>query len=441
MKERLFRFFRDVRDSKLRWISFAVVVVIMVAYGFYFLQVDVRLRRNTLTLSTIYMQNLGASLMVGQKRKAYKDLMKNIGEMEIPYVVINHFEKPMEWHQIFYPRLFIFKGDEVERKDRTSRALKCLMDHIRTFRMQHRPILISKTGKPKDPYKIYYGNPGYIKGMILFPFVQILFIIAFVATLYLWIKNRELIKQSNLWIGFAKETAHQLGTPISSLLGWVEMMKIKLKEPDDISLKEKVAYIMDEMSEDINKLHRNSLRFSQIGSVPDLILQDLNDVVKEVILYFKDRMPQSERHIQIIANYGNLPNIFINKDLIGWVLENLLKNSMDAIIKKEGIIEIETSFIEKDRKIRITHSDNGKGIKRENINRIFDPGFSTKRRGWGLGLALAKRMVTDYHLGKIYVESTQMDRGTTFIIELPVRVGEHQALGNKLFYQSKRSRA
>jgi signal transduction histidine kinase len=234
------------------------------------------------------------------------------------------------------------------------------------------------------------------------------------------IKSRDLTKQANLWVNFAKETAHQLGTPLSSLYGWLEMLKMKLFSGHEDEI-EKVKYVLDEAIEDVKRLNKRVFRFSQIGSEPELAPVDLNEIVRETVAYFRDRIPRAERTIQLVANYDRLPLMMLNRDLMGWVVENLLKNSMDAIQKKEGIIQIETSFLVKENKVRITHMDNGSGIKKENVSKIFNAGFSTKKHGWGLGLALAKRIVTDYHFGSIYVESTQVDRGTTFFIDLPVR--------------------
>jgi signal transduction histidine kinase len=261
-----------------------------------------------------------------------------------------------------------------------------------------------------------------VRGQALLALAEIFILVMFVATFAMGIKNRDLVKQANLWIGFAKETAHQLGTPISSLYGWIEMMRLRLSAKAGVD--PEVDALLTDAADDVKKLNKRFLRFLQIGTVPSLSPGDFNEVARETIGYFKERLPKADRSIQIIANYGELPVIMLNKDLMGWVLENLLKNAMDAIEKKEGLIEVETRFLQREKLIRLTHTDNGHGIRKENLKRIFDTGFSTKKHGWGLGLALARRIVTDYHFGRIYVESTVSDRGTTFVVELPVRSKE-----------------
>jgi signal transduction histidine kinase len=417
---------RALAESKLRWLTFAAVVSALAFSAAYFIGVHAQLRENTRLFTRAYMENMGALLVQGKRAtNEYSDLIARVQAVRIPYIIVDGQNKPVDWHYITYPRLFILPGPEIERTDHSSRAWNTLQARIRAFQAEYDPVSIPKVRALRGgPYKIYYGEPRYLGFMFLFPLFQVFLLLAFGATLYFWIVNRELNRQSNLWVGFAKETAHQLGTPISSLIGWVEMLKMKLGEGAVGAEGEALADLVGEIEEDIGKLSKNTSRFAQIGSVPDLMRNDVNDMVREVVAYFKDRLPQGDRRIEIVSNYGILPKVLMNRELIGWVLENLLKNSLDAIVKKEGVIEIETAWLEKENKVRITHTDNGKGIKREFLNKIFEPGFSTKRRGWGLGLALARRIVTEYHFGKITVDSTQLDRGTTFVIELPVKDAE-----------------
>lgn len=337
-----------------------------------------------------------------------------IRKRSFPLVVTDPDNNPMHWRELHD----VIDSDSI----RTPDAIEKVRKIVAAMDEYYPPVPIEYEGRLL--HYIHYGNYRLIRNLRLLPFLEVGLVVLFLLIAYIGFRNLKRAEQRYIWVGMAKETAHQLGTPISSLIGWVEMLKMKLGEGAAADGRGDLADLVGEIEEDIGKLSKNTSRFAQIGSVPDLMRNDVNDMVREVVAYFKDRLPQGDRRIEIVSNYGVLPKVLMNRDLIGWVLENLLKNSLDAIVKKEGVIEIETDWLERENKVRITHTDNGKGIRREFLNKIFEPGFSTKRRGWGLGLALARRIVTEYHFGKIYVDSTQLDRGTTFVIELPVKDAE-----------------
>jgi signal transduction histidine kinase len=217
-------------------------------------------------------------------------------------------------------------------------------------------------------------------------------------------------EQSNIWVGMSKETAHQLGTPISSLLGWNEILKINKSNPD------KVEDISEEINNDLQRLNKIADRFSKIGSKPALVPTNINELLSSVIEYFNRRLPSSRQktEIKIISNNNSI--VPLNASLFEWVFENLIKNALDAIETKNGLITFE--FYEHESSLIIDVKDNGKGIDIKNRKDVFRPGYSTKKRGWGLGLSLTKRIVEDYHKGKIFVESSIINEGTTFRIIL-----------------------
>jgi signal transduction histidine kinase len=200
-----------------------------------------------------------------------------------------------------------------------------------------------------------------------------------------------------------------LGTPLSSLMGWVEVMKTR-KNINDIE-------ITQEMEQDLKRLQRVTQRFSLISSKPDLKKADIRLLLTEMVKYIQKQTPKMGRSITIREDYQKIPNININYDLFSWVIENLLKNSLDAIDKEEGIINVRLFSNSKD-KICIEIEDNGKGIESSNLSYIFKPGYSTKKRGWGLGLSLAKRIIKEYHGGKLFVKESKIDKGTVMRIEL-----------------------
>jgi signal transduction histidine kinase len=269
---------------------------------------------------------------------------------------------------------------------------------------QHDPILLS-LGSTDKKY-IYFDESITIKQLRWFPAVQLAIFAAFVLLSYLVFSNARKAEQNLVWVGMAKETAHQLGTPISSLSAWVEYIKeMKLLPNDELLM---------EIERDIQRLTLVAERFSKIGAVPKLEKQDILQVIEHSVDYFKKRVSEKIT-IELIKNTETPLAAFINRDLMEWVLENLYKNAIDAM-GGEGKITIHVFGT--DKHVYIDFSDTGSGIAKNYWNKIFEPGFSTKRRGWGLGLSLTKRIVEDYHRGKIFVKRSEMRAGTTFRIIL-----------------------
>jgi len=256
--------------------------------------------------------------------------------------------------------------------------------------------------------KIYYGDSDLITRLRYYPYLQIIFAMMFIIIAYFSFSYLKKNEQSNIWVGMSKETAHQLGTPISSLLGWNEILKLNKTNPD------KVEDISDEISNDLDSLNKIANRFSKIGSNPKLVDTDIVVVINSVIEYFKRRLPTTRNttEIKILAEQEFI--VPVNISLFEWVAENLIKNALDAIGTKKGLIEFKFSSDQKN--IYIDISDNGKGIDLKNRKDVFRPGYSTKKRGWGLGLSLTKRIVEDYHKGKIFVKNSVLNEGTTFQI-------------------------
>lgn len=254
---------------------------------------------------------------------------------------------------------------------------------------------------------IYYDDSMTLKELRVFPYVQLFIFAAFLLVSYFAFSNSRKVEQNLVWVGMAKETAHQLGTPISSLSGWVEI----LREIDGMKGNEK---LLDEFDSDIQRLTLVADRFSKIGSVPQLEPQDASLIIGRNVEYIRRR---ASRKVIITMNCPENITIKVNNLLFDWVLENLLKNALDAM-DGEGKIDIQVTTDHHQAVIEI--SDTGKGIPKNKFETIFEPGYSTKRRGWGLGLSLTKRIVQEYHNGKIIVKSSEIGKGTTFRISLPL---------------------
>jgi signal transduction histidine kinase len=241
--------------------------------------------------------------------------------------------------------------------------------------------------------------------------IEIVVVALFILIGYAGFHSIKKSEERYIWVGMAKETAHQLGTPLSSLIGWLEYLK---------STPQKVNDVIPDVEKDLNRLQVITNRFSQIGSVPDLNPENLQTLVNDTVQYFRNRLPQKERKIQIKTELSNdVPMVMVNRGLFSWVLENLIKNALDAIGDKKGKITIKESLLNSTQ-IFIDIEDTGKGIISQDKKNVFKPGFSTKKRGWGLGLSLAKRIIEDYHGGKLTLKESQVNDGSTFRIVLSV---------------------
>ena len=252
---------------------------------------------------------------------------------------------------------------------------------------------------------VCYDDSVMLKRLAAWPYVQLDIVLIFVVVAIFALLSSKRAEQNKVWVGLSKETAHQLGTPISSLMAWTEMLKENY--PDD--------ELLPEMDKDVRRLERIAERFSKIGSVPEPVDASMNEVLQHVIEYMGRRTSQK---VQIVSRMPDEDVIVkMNASLFEWVIENLCKNAVDAM---EGEGSITLSLWKEDSRVVIEVQDTGKGIKKKDIKNVFTPGFTTKKRGWGLGLSLAKRIVEEYHQGHIFVKSSEMGKGTTFRIEMPL---------------------
>ena len=283
-------------------------------------------------------------------------------------------------------------------------SIKALKKYAQSYYHSGKYIKIDLDGTT-DYQLVCYDESIMLKRLATYPYVQLGIVLIFVVIAIFALLSSKKAEQNKVWVGLSKETAHQLGTPISSLLAWTEILKESYPEDEMIR----------EMEKDVKRLEIIAERFSKIGSIPEPKETSLNEVITHVVEYM-DRRTSSK--VKITSNCGNTNIIVrINISLFEWVIENLCKNAVDAMEGK-GNIDIYT-YKEKEKTI-IEVKDNGKGIKRSDIKNVFTPGFTTKKRGWGLGLSLAKRIIEEYHKGKIYVKDSEIGKGTTFRIELPI---------------------
>lgn len=253
---------------------------------------------------------------------------------------------------------------------------------------------------------VYYKNSLLLTRLRYYPYIQLTVITLFAAIVYIIFSYSRMAEQNQVWVGLAKETAHQLGTPLSSLMAWVEYFKLQGGEN---------AEIADELTKDIDRLETITSRFSSIGSVPKLDDHDIVEVTEKSIAYLEKRV-STRINFSLTTFPGGPMHTKINKSLYEWVIENLCKNAVDAM---GGIGDIHIKILKANEgKIAIDITDTGKGIPKSSISKVFSPGYTTKKRGWGLGLTLVKRIIENYHQGRIYVKYSEIEKGTTFRILL-----------------------
>ncbi len=265
---------------------------------------------------------------------------------------------------------------------------------------------VQQLGRKLKAIDVCYDDSFMLKRLSTYPYIQLGVVLIFVIVALFALLSSKKAEQNKVWVGLSKETAHQLGTPISSLMAWLAILKETY--PDDT--------LIPEIDQDVKRLQLIADRFSKIGSAPELELYSLSKVLQNVVAYMNRRTSKKIVIESHIAFGGNDQLVLMSPSLFEWVIENLCKNAVDAMGGVEGKIKI--SAFRESKKIVIEVSDTGKGIKKMDIKNVFRPGFTTKRRGWGLGLSLAKRIIEEYHNGKIFVKDSEKDKGTTFRIEL-----------------------
>ena len=307
----------------------------------------------------------------------------------IPFIMTNENLEVLQFHLV--PEKIIDHPDRLRRQ-------------IDKFTAENTPRTVRFWWSNDHYHIIFYGRSALLKSLYYFPYVQILVITAFILLGFIAFRSSKHDEQNRVWIGLAKETAHQLGTPTSSLLGWIEYLRSQDVDQSAV----------EEMNKDLTHLMKIVDRFSKIGSETPLTPANINEVVGESVMYFRKRIPRN-----VTLDYNGLAiapvQANINAALFEWVVENLMKNSLDAL---QGHGSIDVRISSDDKNVMIDVKDTGKGIPKGNWKRIFEPGFTTKTRGWGLGLSLSRRIVEDYHQGKIGVTESEIGKGTTIRITL-----------------------
>ena len=303
----------------------------------------------------------------------------------IPSIRIKDDGTIIEWHNL--------DSTKTDNRDYLNKQLA-------KMKTQNQPIEINYQGITEY---IYYKDSDLLNKLTYYPIALILILLLFLAVIYMFFSSNKIAEQNKLWTGMAKETAHQIGTPLSSLLAWIAILKTENIDQDHVH----------EMEKDVHRLNIIANRFSKIGSIPELKTHNIVKTTEDSFNYLKTRFSK-----QINFNFSSNTELLkanINTELYSWVIENLVKNAIDAM-KGKGSLHLDIS--EKQKQIIITVTDTGKGIQKSQFKQIFKPGFTTKKRGWGLGLSLSKRIIEEYHNGKIFVKKSELNKGTSIQVIL-----------------------
>lgn len=309
----------------------------------------------------------------------------------IPIIMVDSEGTPLEFRNITF-----------KKNASSSDSLKTLEKELQEMQEEYEPITLQEAD-----VRVYYRNSELLTNLRFYPYIQLAVILVFGALAYALFNQSKIAEQNRVWAGLTKETAHQLGTPIASLMAWIDYLR-------NSPVWEENKEIIQEMDKDVVKLRMVTERFSSIGSKPVIQPENLYQVIEETISYLRPRI-STKVDLSIHSDAKDL-DALMNKPLFEWVIENICKNAVDAM-KGKGSIRIEI-LQDSDKYVIVDITDTGKGIEKKNFKKVFYPGFSTRQRGWGLGLTLAKRIVEGYHGGKIFVKNSELGKGTTFRIML-----------------------
>jgi len=360
--------------------------------------------------ATIFYSNLLAKKIAVEETQKVEQWVEAVKDINNPAIApTNLSSKVLIENNKDIPMIAVNEKDSIFENNNMDTFLikednNYLTDQLKEFKKLHPSINWTNPVDSLQKNRLYYGESALLKGVRYYPIIQLFIVALFIIITLIAISTRNKSTENQVWAGMAKETAHQLGTPLSSLQGWVELLKDK---PGS----EKIAI---EMSKDVDRLKLVSDRFGKIGSTPQLEEADVLEQVKNMVAYIKRRSPDK---VSFSINSFEETSIeaAINAPLFDWVIENLLKNALDAMDGKGSINVILKNEL---TQVLIDVTDNGKGISKPNIAKVFKPGFTTKKRGWGLGLSLSKRIIEQYHKGELFVKSSEIGRGTTFRIVL-----------------------
>ena len=400
---------RNNRDFILRLYFVIGVLLIVFFFTLYTNILMKNVKKDIKMVPNLYARFISTPDNVNLEDFLIQYFMSNvIPNINYPIILADSLNVPFSWDNIQIENMNFMLLDAKKQK-----KLKKMMKKMKKM---NNMIPLKKNINDEKPFSyLYYGESKSMRQLRMIPYMEFAIFGIFIF-LGIWgiliIKKNE---KDNLWVGLAKETAHQFGTPISSLLGWIDILELKYKE---LGVDDDVKLMLNYMKADINTLNYIASRFGKVGSRINLKPHKIDPIIREIVDYFKKRLPGFDAKIDIYYSIENKDiTVMIDDSLIRWALENVIKNAIDAMKGKSGAVRINVA--ENKKYVCIKVSDEGKGIPKSMFKKIFNPGVTSKQRGWGLGLSLSKRIVEEFHKGKIFVAKSEINVGTTIELDIP----------------------
>jgi K+-sensing histidine kinase KdpD len=394
-------------SPSLLLVSFLVLFVLYVIYSHSLVR---ELKEEEAFLSEAYGKFWATAFQEGRELEIIQSIFSNI---DFPVVVINARGKPLHWENIGVP---------VDARD--TESMEKVREIAKELDAANPPFTMMGPGGEKNFATVHYGESRIIRELRYMPYLQAAVLIVFFV-LAVWVIRYNLRSEKKLiWVGMARESAHQLGTPLSSLKGWIELLRLREEASLGSGVGKKILAssireMAREMDEDLGRLTKVANRFELIGRTPRFQETHVEEILRNLDTYFRIRIPQRTGSIALNFDLSPLPTISANPELLEWAFENIIRNSIDALEGRGGTIDVKAWLFE-DHTIHVSISDTGIGVPKKIRKKIFKAGMTTKERGWGVGLSLAQRIITEYHGGRIRLVSSLENRGTVFLVTLPV---------------------
>jgi len=397
------------------FLGVAVLILAMLLYSNHLIS---RMRVNAEATSRLFSRYMSNVLFEVSDDGTLAQLRTAIEESDMPIIITVLGGKPILWHNVpVGPRtdedleLIVSVDPDHPPNEKFAKLIQLYRQYDKT----NKPIPIQVVGANNTDSYVHFGPSALQRELRYMPFVLLAIFLVFMAVAIQGLRYLKLSEQRSIWVGMARETAHQLGTPLSAMLGWVHVIKDHASDRGDT---ETVGYV-SEMEVDIGRLQKITERFSKIGATPELVVVDMKPALERTVTYFLKRLPTLNSTSTLALAVEGDVRVRGNEELLEWVFENLVKNAIDALGEAGGKIEISARRAASEPFVDITVRDTGRGIPGALRDQVFRPGFTTKKRGWGLGLALARRIVEEYHEGSIRLVESKAGKGTTFLVRLP----------------------
>jgi hypothetical protein len=407
----------------LRTVLIAGSVVLTVGVFLFTQQMITRLTQQVATTSRVLARFCAeASFPAARDSEIEKIFEEVIAGINFPVVITDTLGTPRAWKLVDVPAVLVpsesidslVAGLEIapvirERIERVRARIADLDRENAPIEMRH--------GSGIRLGAVHYGEPRALRDLRWVPVASVAGVALLLVLGLVGLAALRAAEKRTIWVGMAKETAHQLGTPLSSMLGWIELLRGQISDSGGAVPADAVREVAVEMERDVERLNKVAQRFSQVGSTPSLTPQDVRPVVRGVVEYMRRRLPRGTR-ITIEERYDDVPPVLANAELLEWALENLVANALSALQQNTGRIEVTVGRTE--REVEIVVTDTGRGMTPAEQSRAFEPGYTTRRRGWGLGLPLTRRVVEEYHQGRVFIRKSAPGQGTTVVVRLRV---------------------